>query len=40
MQAGTSKRKRQRTIYIPETSYVKTRKDKEATQPKITQKIV
>jgi hypothetical protein len=40
MQEGTSKRKRQRTIYVPETSSVKRRKDKETTQPESTQETV
>jgi hypothetical protein len=40
MQEGTSKKKRQRTIYVPETSTVKRRKDKETTQPESTQETV
>jgi hypothetical protein len=40
MQAGTSKKKRQRTIYVPETSIVKIRKSKKAEQPESTQEIV
>jgi hypothetical protein len=40
MQAGTSKKKRQRTIYVPETSTVKRRKGKKTTQPESTQETV
>jgi len=40
MKVGTSKRKRQRTIYVPKTSSVKRRKDKEASQLESTEETV
>jgi len=36
MQEGTSKKKRQRTIYVPKASTVKRIKGKETTQPERT----
>jgi hypothetical protein len=40
MQEETSKRKIQRIIYVPKTSSVKRRKDKETTQPESTQETI
>jgi hypothetical protein len=40
MQEETSKRKIQRIIYVPKTSSIKRRKDKETTQPESTQETV
>jgi hypothetical protein len=40
MQEATSNRKRQRTIYVIETSTIKRRKDKDTSQPKSTQETV
>jgi hypothetical protein len=37
---GTSKKKRQRTIYVPETSTVKRRRGKKTVQPESTQETV